>query len=137
VGDEHPVRGLGPDRVRAPLTFPGATDAAAFRTYVDRVLTPELHAGDVVVFDNLKPHLGAGVAASIERAGAGVLPLPPQSPDETPIEEMYAQVEQGLRRARARGQEDLYKVPGAVLRSVTPADILAWSWHAGLRATHG
>ena len=45
---------------------------------------PELHEGDVVVFDNLKPHLAAGVAKSIEGAGAHVLPLPPYSPDLHP-----------------------------------------------------
>src|SRR5512135_590069 len=75
------IAALGRDGVRAPLAFPGSTDTAAFRTYVDQVLVPKLHAGDVVVVDNIKPHLGAGVTASIERAGARVLPLPPYSPD--------------------------------------------------------
>ena len=96
-----------------------------------------LGPGDVVVFDNIKPHLGAGVSASIGRAGASVLPLPPYSPDYTPIEEMYSKVKQGMRRAKARVQEDLYEALGAVLRSVTPADILGWFRHAGLCATHG
>ena len=63
------IAALGPEGVRAPLAFPGSTDTAAFQTYVDQVLVPELHAGDVVVFDNIKPHLGVGVSASIERAG--------------------------------------------------------------------
>ena len=65
------VAALGLEGVRAPLAFPGATDAVAFQTYVDQVLVPELRPGDVVVFDNIKPHLGAEVSASIERAGAG------------------------------------------------------------------
>ena len=104
---------------------------------MDQVLTPELHAGDVVVFDNIKPHLGAGVSASIERAGARVLPLPPYSPDYTPIEEMYSKVKQGLRRAKARVKNDLYDALGVTLRSVTPEDVLGWFRHAGLCATHG
>jgi len=131
------IAALGLGGVRAPLAFPGSTDTAAFRTYVDQVLVPQLHPGDVVVFDNIKPHLGAGVAASIGRAGASVLPLPPYSPDYTPIEEMYSKVKQGMRRAKARVQEDLYEALGAVLRSVTPADILGWFRHAGVCATHG
>jgi transposase len=131
------IAALGPEGVRSPLAFPGATDAAAFQTYVDQVLVPELHEGDVVVFDNIKPHLGVGVTASIERAGARVLPLPPYSPDYSPIEEMYSKVKQGLRRAKARVKDDLYQALGAVLRSVTPADILGWFRHAGLCATHG
>ena len=65
------IAALGLDGVRAPLAFPGSTDTAAFQTYVEQVLVPALHEGDVVVFDNLKPHLTAGVAAAIERAGAG------------------------------------------------------------------
>ena len=44
---------LGLDGVRAPLVFPGSTDAATFQTYVEAVLVPVLHEGDVVVFDNL------------------------------------------------------------------------------------
>jgi transposase len=75
------IAALGRDGVRAPLAFPGATDTAAFRTSVEMVLVPELHAGDVVVFDNLKPHLASGVAAAIQQAGADVLPLPPSSSD--------------------------------------------------------
>jgi len=68
------IAALGLGGVLAPLAFPGATDTAAFQTYVDMVLVPELHAGDVVVFDNLKPHLASGVASAIEHAGAKVLP---------------------------------------------------------------
>ncbi|MGZ3396524.1 MAG: IS630 family transposase, partial [Isosphaeraceae bacterium] len=48
------IAALGLDGVRAPLAFPGSTDTAAFQTYVEQVLVPELHEGDVVVFDNLK-----------------------------------------------------------------------------------
>ena len=73
---------------------------------------PELHEGDVVVFDNLKPHLAAGVATSIEEAGAHVLPLPPYSPDYTPIEEMFSKVKQGLREPR-RGRGPGFMMPWA------------------------
>jgi transposase len=131
------IAALGQDGVRAPLAFPGATDTAAFQTYVEQVLVPELHAGDVVVFDNLKPHLTAGVAKSIERVGARVLPLPPYSPDYTPIEEMYSKVKKSLGRAEARTKARLYEALGEVLRRVTPKDIIGWFQHAGLCATHG
>src|SRR3954471_6295205 len=86
------IAALGLDGVRAPLAVPGSTDTAAFQSSVDQVLVPALHESDVVVLDNLKPHLASGVAAAIERAGASVLPLPPYSPDYTPIEEMYSKV---------------------------------------------
>jgi transposase len=80
------IAALGRDGVHAPLVFPGATDTTIFPAYVEQVLVPELNPGDVVVFDNLKPHLAAGIAKSIEGAGARVLPLPPYSPDFNPIE---------------------------------------------------
>ena len=72
------------------LVFPGATDTQAFQTYVDEVLVPELRPGDVVIFDNLKPHLAPHVAESIGTAGASVLPLPPYSSDDDPIEELWS-----------------------------------------------
>src|SRR5512132_395191 len=131
------IAALGLDGVRAPLAFPGSTDTAAFQSYVEQALVPALHAGDVVVFDNLKPHLTAGVAKSIERVGARVLPLPPYRPDDTPIEEMYSKVKKSLGRAEARTKAGLYEALGEVLRRVTPKDIIGWFQHAGLCATHG
>jgi transposase len=68
---------LAPDGVRAPLAIEGAVNAPTFLAYVEQVLVPALHRGDVVIFDNLTSHLSSEVAAAIERAGASVLPLPP------------------------------------------------------------
>jgi transposase len=71
------IVGLRAAGVVAPLAFEGPTDQVALRTYVQDVLVPELHAGDVVVWDNLKPHKDAEAIATIEAAGASVEPLPP------------------------------------------------------------
>ncbi len=128
---------LGRDGVRAPLAFPGSTDTAAFPSDVDQVLGPALHQGGVVVLDNLKPHLASGLAAAIERAGAHGLPLPPSSPDYTPIEEMYSKVKTFLRRIAARTKGDLYDAIGEALKQVTPQDIIGWFEEAGLCAIHG
>ena len=99
-GSTTVIAALGLDGVRAPLVFPGATDTQAFQTYVDEVLAPELHPGDVVIFDNLEPHLAPHVAESIER-GASVLPLPPYSSDYDPIEELWSKCKGELRRVAA------------------------------------
>jgi transposase len=131
------IAALGVDGVRAPLAFPGATDTAAFLTYVEQVSVPAVPPRDVVVLDNIKPHKAAGVVAAIEGAGASVLPLPPYSPDYTPIEEMFSKVKQALRRAEARVKDELYDVLGESLRQVSLEDILGWFRHAGLCATHG
>ena len=104
---------------------------------MDQVLVPELRPGDVVVFDNLKPHLSRHVAESIERAGATVLPLPPYSSDYEPIEELWSKFKGQLRRIAARTKDGLYKAVGETLDSVTIQDILGWFNHSGLYATHG
>src|SRR3954470_23543160 len=128
---------LGLDGVRAPLAFPGSTNAATFEAYIEEMLVPTLHEGDVVVFDNLSAHVSPVVVEVIERAGASVLPLPPYSPDYTPIEEMYSKVKEFLRRVAARVKGDLYDAIGDALREVTPQDIIGWFEEAGLSASHG
>jgi transposase len=131
------IAGLGLDGVRAPLIFPGSTNAATFESYIEQVLVPALHEGDVVVFDNLSAHLGPAVAEAIEEAGASVLPLPPYSPDYTPIEEMFSKVKEFLRRVAARAKGDLYNAIADALREVTDQDIIGWFQNAGLYAAHG
>lgn len=128
------IAALGLDGVRAPLALPGAVNAAAFEAYVEQVLVPALRPGDVVVFDNLSSHLGPAVFEAIERAGASVVPLPPYSPDYTPIEEMFSKFKESLRRVGARAKEHLYEAIGEGLREVTVQDILGWFRHAGLCA---
>jgi transposase len=131
------IAALGLDGVRAPFVFQGATDTQAFGTYVEEVLAPELRPGDVVVFDNLKPHHSPRVRRSIRRAGASVLPLPPYSSDYDPLEELWSKFKGELRRVAARVREDLYDAVGVALDHVTLQDILGWFSHSGLYATHG
>ena len=129
------IAAMGLDGVRAPLAFPGSVNAVTFQTYVEQVLVQALRHGDVVVFDNLTSHLGPAVFEAIERAGASVLPLPPYSPDYTPIEEMFSKFKGFLRRVGARAKEHLYDAIGEGLREVTAQDILGWFRHAGLCAS--
>ncbi len=123
--------------VRALLVFPGATNSTVFQAYVDQALVPELHPDDVVVLDNLRPHLTDRVAASIQGAGARLLPLPPYRSDYTPIEDMWSKVKQLLRRAKARTKRTLYNALGEALKQVTPQDIRGWFKKARLCAIHG
>ena len=100
------------------------------------MLVPELRPGDVVVFDNLKPHLSRHVAESIEHAGATIVPCRLQL-DYDPIEELWSNFKGQLRRIAARTKDGLYKAVGETLDSVTIQDILGWFNHSGLYATHG
>ena len=102
------ICGLRLSGVTAPVVFQGATDTAAFQSYVEQVLVPELRPEDVVIWDNLKPHKAEAVIAAVEQAGARVVPLPPSSPDLTPIEEMFSKVKGHCdRRRRGRRRRSL------------------------------
>ena len=80
------IAGLRLSGIIAPFVLDGPINRDAFEAYVDKVLVPELHPGDVVVMDNLSSHKGPRVRTMIEAAGASLLYLPPYSPDFNPIE---------------------------------------------------
>jgi transposase len=120
------ICGLRLSGVTAPVVFRGATDTPAFRSYVEQVLVPELRPEDVVIWDNLQPHKAAAVVAAVEQAGARVVPLPPSSPDLTPIEEMFSKVKGALRSAAARTTVAITGAIGSALHEVSQQDILGW-----------
>lgn len=116
------VAALRHDRIEAPLVIEGAMDSMVFRGYVEQMLVPTLHPGDVVVMDNLSAHKTQGVQEMIEAAGATVRYLPPYSPDFNPIEPMWSKVKHHLRSAAARTHRALVPAVGDAMRSVTPDD---------------
>lgn len=118
--------GLRLSGVTAPLAFLGATNTGIFEAYVEEVLVPELKTGDVVIWDNLKPHQSEEAVEAVERAGARVVPLPPWSPDLTPIEEMISKVKEAMRSAAGRTTEAVYAAFASALQDVTPEDIGGW-----------
>jgi transposase len=118
--------GLRLSGVTATLAFPGATNTEVFETDVEQVLVPELSPGDVVIWDNLKPHQSEEAIEAVEAAGAEVVPLPPWSPDDTPIEEMISKVKGAMRSAGARTKETVSAAFGSALHDVTLGDIAGW-----------
>ena len=128
------ISGLWLSGVVTPWAFEGATDTPAFASYVTQALAPQLRPGDVVIWDNLKPHQTLEARRAVEQARAALVPLPPYSPDLTPIEEMWSKVKGFLRSAAARTTTAVYDAMGAALRAVTPEDILGWFRSCGLCA---
>ena len=120
------IAGLRSSGAVAPFAFAGATDQEAFQTYVEQVLVPVLKPGDVVVWDNLTPHKNSAVVAAVQAAKARVEPLPPYSPDKTPIEEMFSKAKTYLRKVAARTQDTVIQALGSALNLVTPKDCLGW-----------
>ena len=72
------------------MTIEAATDGEIFLAFLDEVLCPALHPGDVVVMDNLSSHKVDGVRQRIESCQAELLYLPPYSPDLNPIEKAWS-----------------------------------------------
>jgi transposase len=130
------IVGLRQAGVVAPLAFEGATDQPAFQTYVQEVWVPELQPGDVVVWDNLKPHQDAEAIQAIEAVGASVEPLPPSSPDKSPIEELFAKAKAYIRSVSARTTETVIVAMGAALDRITPTDIGGWFQDRAAYAMH-
>jgi transposase len=120
------VEGIG-----AAMSVEGATDGAAFQTYIEHFLAPTLKKGQVVVMDNLQVHKSLRVRKLIEDAGASVLFLPTYSPDFSPIEEAFSKVKNILRKAQARTHEALVEAIGQALDAVSRQDTLGWFRHCG------
>lgn len=101
-------------------------DLPAFQAYVQDALLPQLHNGDVVVWDNLQAHKSVAVAAAVQAAGAEVVRLPMYSPHLSPIEGMNSKLKGHFRSAAARTTAAVIGAKGNALDLVTPANILGW-----------
>ena len=110
----------------AAMTIEAATDRDIFLAYLDQVLCPKLRPDDVVVMDNLSAHKVKGVRERIEAVGAGLLYLPPYSPDLNPSEKAWAKLKQLLRSVQARTQEALAQAITDRLPLLTAGDAMAW-----------
>jgi transposase len=119
------------DGTTACMTIDGPTDTEVFRAYVQKVLTPTLRSGDVVILDNLSPHKSDGTLELIKERGAEARFLPAYSPDLNPIEMMWSKVKTSLRGAEARSQPALNRAVAAALASVTAQDARNWFAHCG------
>ena len=116
------VAGLSLRGMIAPFVLDGPINRLAFEAYVEKVLVPELRAGDIVIMDNLSSHKGAGVRKRIETAGAELLFLPPYSPDLNPIEMAFSKLKALLRKAAERTVDSLWKAIANILETFKPQE---------------
>lgn len=115
----------------AALILEGSANTTAFEIYVEQVLAPSLHAGQIVVMDNFQAHKSARVRLVIEAKGCQLLFLPGYSPDFAPIEEAFSKLKTALRRAGARTREALEEAIGQALLTITAQDAHGWFQHCG------
>jgi transposase len=113
------------------MCFEGATDAAAFKVYVEHFLAPSLTEGQVVVMDNLGAHQPKRIRELIEARGAELVFVPSYSPDLNPIEQAFSKIKNILRKLGARTHEALLEAMEEALSEVNPADAAGWFDHCG------
>jgi transposase len=117
--------------MQAAMAVEGAIDEAAFEAFVDKVLLPTLHPGQIVILDNLSSHKSAIALDLLTQAGCRVLFLPAYSPDLSPIEEAFSKFKAFLRRCRCRTIPALIRAIAQGLDKITAGDARGWFSHAG------
>ena len=117
--------------MRCATTVDGAVNRDVFEAFVEQVLVPTLHVGDIVVMDNLSSHKGRRVRTMIESTGAALLFLPPYSPDLNPIELAFAKLKQLLRSAGHRTMKDLWQDVQRMLDLITADEAANFLRHCG------
>lgn len=122
---------LSLEGIGASMIIEGAANANAFEAYVEHILVPSLHKGQIVVMDNLRVLKSAHVRQLIEGKECQLLFLPAYSPDFSPIEETFSKVKTFLRRAGARTREALQEAICQALLTVMSQDAHGWFRHCG------
>ncbi len=95
------VAALRHNKMTAPMVVKGAMNGEMFLAYVEQCLVPTLGRNDIVVMDNCRIHLVAGVGDAIESVGATPRYLPKYSPDLNPIEMSYSKFKTFMRTVAA------------------------------------
>lgn len=125
------VAGLTLHGMIAPFVLKGSINRAAFETYVEKVLVPELRPGDIVIMDNLSSHKGPKARQLIEAAGATLMFLPPYSPDFNPIENAFSKLKAMLRKAAKRTVDGLWNAIGRISETFTQTECANYFAAAG------
>ena len=84
----------------APFEYEGTANKDLFLGWFEQILCPTLDVGDYIVLDNASIHKGWEVFDIANDFGINILYLPPYSPDFNPIEKVWANFKNKLRRIR-------------------------------------
>ena len=91
------IAGLKENQVVAPMGFKGYRNTEVVLSWVKEMSLPQLEKGDRVIWDNASFHKSSRLAEALEEAEAGLLFLPPYSPDLNPIEQFWEWVKSWIR----------------------------------------
>lgn len=117
--------------VTAPWLLNGPINGESFLIYVRDVLLPTLRHGDIVAMDNLGSHKAKNIRQLIRSVGARLVFLPPYSPDLNPIEQFFAKLKHGLRKARERSEDALNDRIGYIIKATSDQEYSNYITSAG------
>lgn len=129
------VQAIDLNGTRAAMVLDGPMNAASFAGFCRWLLVPTLSPGDIVVMDNLSSHKSRESVAAIESAGAGIVYLPPYSPDLNPIELAFSKLKQLIRSLRPRTFSETIDAARDALLQLTHEDISSYFDHCGYEYT--
>ncbi len=130
-GNISTIGAIGLDGMRTGLSVPGAIDGETMLFFVEELLVPTLNRGEIVLMDNASIHKLDEIEDALEAAGAGLLFLPPYSPDLNPIEHVWSKVKARLRALKARTGPALLDALVTAFATITPQDLQGWFQHCG------
>ena len=125
------VAALRRNKMTAPMVVDGPMTGEMFLAYVEQCLVPTLRPSDIVVMDNCRVHLVAGIREAIENARATLRYLPKYSPDLNPIEMPYSKFKAHLRKAAERTVRGLYRTIRSFVPQLGPRECSNYFRHAG------
>jgi transposase len=125
------VAALRHDKMTAPMAVEGAMNGEMFVAYVEQCLVPTLRRNDIVVMDNCRIHLVAGVREAIEKARATLRYLPKYSPDLNPIEMSYSKFKTYMRTVAARTVPRLNRAIRSFIPQLSSQECTNYFRHAG------
>lgn len=113
------------------MVVDGAINGELFRRYVEDILIPALHPGQIVIMDNLSVHKHASIRTAITAVGCRLLFLPSYSPDFNPIEMAFSKIKAYLRRVGVQTQETLEAALAEAIDLITAEDARGYFHHCG------
>jgi transposase len=116
------IGALGTEGLLTAFCYEGTMTGFLFAFFVEQFLVPVLTPSNVVILDNAKVHYDEDAIAMIEATGAGVLFLPPYSPELNPIEHIWSKVKNFIKKTVISTTEELYQAIEDALETITPLD---------------
>ena len=117
---------------RAYTTYQGGTTGDRFVDYLEKVLIPTLHEGDIVVMDNMHSEHVKKMAENSQRDNIRLLYLPPYRSEFNNIEKMWSKIKAILRKLKIRKVSLLPDAIKSAFNCVLQSDCMGWFKACGI-----